>query len=100
MTYENHQQDMFNVEVWHPCVSSVDYSKITGKQIMLNILEEVIETSYKEMENDTSKFQVNFYCDTEEDEVEEVDVEAEEREYEEMKKLIEEHRRLKEREVA
>lgn len=44
VTYENHQQDMFNVEVWHPLVSSVDYSKITGKQIMLNILEEVIET--------------------------------------------------------
>lgn len=72
----------------------------TWIDVKANSEEEAIELSYKEMDNDTSKFGINFYYDTEEDEVEEVDVEAEEREYEEMKKLIEEHRRLKEREVA
>ncbi len=72
----------------------------TSIDVQANSEEEAIQTSYKEMENDTSKFQINFYCDTYEDEVEEVDVEAEEREYEQMRKLIEEHRRLKEREVA
>lgn len=70
----------------------------TSIDVQANSEEEAIQTSYKEMENDTSKFQINFYCDTYEDEVEEVDVEAEEREYEEMKKLYK--KALKEREVA
>jgi hypothetical protein len=40
VTYENHKQDIFNLEVWHPLV--VDDFGITGKQIMLNILKDVI----------------------------------------------------------
>ena len=72
----------------------------TWIDVKANSEEEAIELSYKEMDNDTSIFGINFYCDTYEDEVEEVDVEGEKREYEEMRKLIEEHRRLKEREVA
>ena len=40
VTYENHQQDIFNLEVWHPLI--VDDSKISGKQMMQNILKDVI----------------------------------------------------------
>ena len=70
----------------------------TWTDVQANSEEEAIELSYKEMDNDTSKFGINFYYDTEKDEVEEVDVEAEEREYEEWKKLYK--KALKEREVA
>ena len=60
--------------------------------------EEAIQLTYKEMMNDTSKFQINFHYDTFEEDIEEVDVEAEEREYEERKRLYK--KALEEREVA
>ena len=59
----------------------------TKIDVQANSKEEAIQLSYKKMQEDTSRFQLNFYYDTWEEDVEEVDVEAEEREYEEMKKL-------------
>ncbi len=50
------------------------------------------------MNEDTSRFQLNFYYDTIEDDVEEVDVEAEREEYE--SRLKDYRKALKEIEVA
>ena len=54
----------------------------TEIDVQANSIEEAIKLTYKEMNEDTSRFQLNFYYDTIEDDVEEVDVEAEREEYE------------------
>ena len=53
----------------------------TEIDVQANSKEEAIQLSYKKMNEDTSRFQLNFYYDTWEEDVEEVDVEAEEREH-------------------
>ncbi len=53
----------------------------TEIDVQANSKEEAIQLSYKKMNEDTSRFQLNFYYDTWEEDVEEVDVEAEERQH-------------------
>tara|TARA_Y100000385_G_scaffold285356_1_gene345129 strand:+ start:301 stop:585 length:285 start_codon:yes stop_codon:yes gene_type:complete len=70
----------------------------TEIDVQANSIEEAIKLTYKEMNEDTSRFQLNFYYDTIEDDVEEVDVEAEREEYE--LRLKDYRKALKEIEVA
>ena len=48
----------------------------TEIDVQANSKEEAIQLSYKKMNEDTSRFQLNFYYDTWEEDVEEVDVEV------------------------
>ena len=50
----------------------------TEIDVQANSIEEAIKLTYKEMNEDTSRFQLNFYYDTIEDDVEVVDATIEE----------------------